>query len=79
MACVTFGTHCEEAEFSVMAEKRKALLERETAIKVGVQKIGKNSNINAVQNDDKFTQYADEFHGLEKLKDFKLEIHVPIL
>ena len=33
-------------------------------------------NINAVQSDDIFKQYTDVFHGLGKLKDFKLEIPI---
>ena len=59
-----------------MPEKGQALLGRDTANKLGVLKIGKDLNINAVQSDDIFTQYADVFHGLGKLKDFKLEIPI---
>lgn len=60
----------------MVAERGQALLERDTANKLGVLKIGKDLNINAVQSDDIFTQYADVFHGLGKLKDFKLEIPI---
>lgn len=35
------GTHCEDAEFTVVAEKGQALLGRDTAIKLGVLKIEK--------------------------------------
>lgn len=50
MASVTIGTHCEDADFTVVAEKGQVLLGRDTAIKLGVLKIGKDLNINTVQN-----------------------------
>lgn len=75
LATISVGSKSEEAEFIVVEEKGQALLGRETALKLGVLKLGPDVQVNTV-SDSIFTEYSDVFQGLGKLKDFQLEIPI---
>lgn len=61
-----------EEEFYVLNGKGPALLGKDTAMNLGVLKLG----VNSVQSFDIVREYPECFQGIGKLKNFKLKLHI---
>ncbi|XP_062578034.1 uncharacterized protein K02A2.6-like [Saccostrea cucullata] len=61
-----------EEEFFVLNGTGPALLGKDTAMNLGVLKLG----VNTVQPTDFIHEYSECFRGIGKLKDFKLKLHI---
>lgn len=77
---IVAGSNSTEAEFCVIREKGESLLGRETAMKLGVLKIGidiatvdaKSGNI----GESLQRKYPEVFKGVGKLKDREVQLHI---
>ncbi|XP_038060004.1 uncharacterized protein K02A2.6-like [Patiria miniata] len=66
-----------EAEFYVLNGKGPALLGRETALKLGVLKIGVDADVGGVSSvQSVHTKYPECFEGIGKLTNYQLHLHV---
>ena len=65
-----------EAEFNVIEGKGQALLGRETATQLKVLSLSPNLCVNSSEEKNIFQKYKSCFEGLEKLKDFQLNIPI---
>lgn len=61
-----------DAEYLVLNGKGIALLEIDRASALGILKLG----INALKPNDDFQEFPECLKSIEKLKDFKLKLHV---
>ena len=74
-ALTSVGQNSVDAEFIVLEGKGEPLLGKTTAMQLGVLKIGPDiRQVN--QSDQLMSEYTELFHGVGKLKDYQLKLHI---